>query len=309
MLSCMVRTEFGPKSWTIALKKINSGAMAKQLNVRWAFKAAEWTPTDEQILAASTYIQNEEKDRIEKFVFQTDAKTSLIGRLMLRKFVHEATSIPYSKMRLGRDNNGKPILMDSQNKLFFNVSHQGDLVVLAGSTEINVGIDVMKVEAPCNKDIPEFFRLMKRQFSADEWETIRSFPTEAEQIACFYRNWCLKESYVKNTGTGITVNLQDLSFNIKTRKLKVGEMVNDTELYKRRVLMKNWVFEETLLDEKHAVAVAMELEDTAKWMPTPYKFLTFEELVAGAEPLHAADTSWKFCFMNKIENKPSLMDS
>lgn len=272
--------------------------MAQKFNARWAFNASEWKPTKDEIIAASSFIQLEEKQRISRYVFQDDAKSSLIGRLMLRRFVYISTSMPYEDIRFSRDDRGKPILIGTGDiPVSFNVSHQGDYVVLAGNTDMNIGIDVMKIEPPVNKNIPEFFRIMSRQFSPQEWATIRSFSTEAEQIACFYRMWCLKESYVKNIGLGITIPLQDISFSLRTLKLKVGEMVMDTVLYEKNVLKHNWVFEETLLDEKHAVAVSFQ--DKESYTASPYTFLSFDELVKEAKPLIDADRRFGEDFIKK----------
>lgn len=232
----------------------------ENLNVRWAFNAKTWKPTLDQIVAASSYIQTEEKLRISRYVFQDDAKSSLIGRLILRKFAHISNKIKYEDVRFGRDGHGKPYLIGIGDKFVnFNVSHQGDYVVLAGNTKKNIGIDVMKIEPPANKNIQEFFRIMNRQFSSFEWAKIRSYSSELEQVASFYRMWCLKESYVKNIGLGITIPLVDISFCVKS-ELKVGEIVTDTKLYVKNVLKEDWLFEETLLDDKHAVAVAIQVD-------------------------------------------------
>lgn len=282
----------------------------KMLNARWAFNASAWKPTQEEILLASTCIQPEEKQRISKFVFQDDAKSSLIGRLMMRKFVHLSTSIPYEEITLGRDGHGKPYLMGVGDTVSsFNVSHQGDYVVLAGNARRNIAIDIMKVEPVVNKDIQEFFRLMNKQFSPREWDTIHSFSTEGEQVACFYRLWCLKESYVKNTGFGITVPLQDISFDVKTLKLEVGEFVTDTTLYERGVLKHDWVFEETLLDDKHAVAVSVEAGTKDDVSVTPYKYLSFEEIIKEAKPKLESDSRFTIDFMKKKFKKSVLMMS
>ncbi|XP_049694711.2 L-aminoadipate-semialdehyde dehydrogenase-phosphopantetheinyl transferase [Helicoverpa armigera] len=302
MLSYLVRYQYKTLySWTSVtiLNRAFSTKMAS-LNVRWAFNATEWKPTVEEITAASSYIQQEEKQRIARFVFQNDAKSSLVGRLMLRKFVYSTTSIPYEEVRFSRDDKGKPFLVEGGDvPITFNVSHQGDFVVLAGNKDRNIGIDVMKIEPPANKNIPEFFRIMTRQFSRHEWSTIRSFPTEMEQIACFYRIWCLKESYVKNIGFGITVPLDEISFSIKTRKLEVGRLVTDTVLHVRNVKKEGWIFEETLLDEKHAVAVSLKVEGNGNYVPSPYTYLTFDEIVEDAKPLHEPDLNFSSGFMEK----------
>lgn len=274
--------------------------MADQPNIRWAFNASVWQPTMAQIVSASSYIQSEEKVRISRYVFQNDAKSSLIGRLMLRKYVHLSTNMPYDEIRFGRDKKGKPFLLGAGDiALGFNISHQGDYVVLAGNTQKNIGIDVMKIEQPANKNIPEFFRLMNRQFSKHEWSMIYSFPTEVEQVACFYRFWCLKESYVKNIGIGVNIPLHEISFGLKTRKLTVGEVNMDTTLYVKDDLKDDWTFEETLLDDKHAVAVSLQNDKKIKYGSVAYSFLTFEDLVKDAKPLFEPDQNFGDEFLKK----------
>jgi hypothetical protein len=53
--------------------------------------------------------------------------------------------------------------------ILFNVSHQGDLAVLAGVTGClpghSLGVDVMKFEYSGGKTLSEFFRIMTRNFS------------------------------------------------------------------------------------------------------------------------------------------------
>lgn len=269
-----------------------------RVNIRWAFNAKDWKPTLNELISASRYIQTEEKHRISRFVFQDDAKSSLVGRLMLRRCVHLMLDIPYENIRFGRDEHRKPYLIGAGDiPAFFNVSHQGDYVVLAGSTKQNIGVDTMKIEPPANKNLSEFFRLMKRQMSDHEWSTINSYPTEAQQIACFYRLWCLKESYVKNIGVGITIALHKISFDIKS-PLKVGQIVTDTNLNVNNVLKSDWRFEETLLDEKHAVATSLQVKDESI-APAVYDLLSFDEIVKEAKPFVEPDVSFANNFLTK----------
>lgn len=72
---------------------------------------------------------------------------------MLRKLLHKITKIPYADIKLARTEKGKPYLDNEQlqaelPKLSFNVSHHGEMVVLAAETHCNVGVDVMKLETP-----------------------------------------------------------------------------------------------------------------------------------------------------------------
>nr|CAD7425132.1 unnamed protein product [Timema monikensis] len=170
--------------------------------------------------------------------------------------------LPYSEINFDRDVNGRPRLVcdnskrELANSLHFNVSHHGDYAVLAGEVgNVQLGIDVMKIEYTGGKSLSEFFRLMTRHFSMQEWNTIRGVhgTSESKQLVMFIRHWCLKESYVKALGVGITVDLRNISFKVKTPMLTCGAMTCDTQIYVNGKRLDGWLFEETLLDKDHCV--------------------------------------------------------
>ncbi|XP_019869991.1 L-aminoadipate-semialdehyde dehydrogenase-phosphopantetheinyl transferase [Aethina tumida] len=272
-------------------------------SIRWAFNISKWNPSHCDMLLATSYVQTEEKARLGRFVFKKDFKSSLVGRLMMRKFVSNLSNKPYNSIQFLRDEKGKPYLADSDNypQLNFNVSHQGDYVVLAGESSDNkLGIDVMKLEYTGGKSLSEFFRLMTRHFSSTEWRTIRDAGNERAQIAMFCRHWCLKESYVKAIGVGITVNLQDISFKINTKLLSKCHVVKDTELFIKGDKLSNWTFQEMLLDDEHCTAVAINSGDVEDCV---FRELTFTELVADAIPLLEKDDVYCNNFFKKLDKK------
>lgn len=268
-------------------------------SVRWAFNFSKWNPSHSDMLLASSCVQIEEKERLGRFYFRKDLKSSLIGRLMMRKFVCEMSGKKYNEIKFLRDDKGKPILFEGDNypKLNFNVSHQGDYVVLAGEcSSVNLGVDVMKLEYSGGKPLGEFFRLMDRHFSPQEWVTIKSSGTEKQQIAMFCRHWCLKECYVKAVGVGITINLQNISFKINTKFLDKNFIVNDTELYIKGIKL-DWEFQEMLLDDQHCVAVALSNSSTSIF----FREIDFNELIEGCVPLLPADEQYCLNYFKKPE--------
>ncbi|KDR21166.1 L-aminoadipate-semialdehyde dehydrogenase-phosphopantetheinyl transferase [Zootermopsis nevadensis] len=283
--------------------------MSGRMSIRWTFSFGSWNPTECQFQLAASCIQEEEKIRIGRFVFKKDAKASLAGRLLMRKYVSENSSLPYADIKFGRDDRGKPFLVgchEVKPMLNFNVSHQGNYAVLAGESGCNVkvGIDVMKLEYSGGKTLSEFFRVMTRNFSPLEWETIRgnSKTSDKQRLAMFCRHWCLKESYVKATGTGIAVNLQQINFKIKSSNLRTGAVVTDTELFVNGNHLEDWSFEESLLDENHCVAVALSGKGRGS-VPVVFKCLDFSELMNGSKPLLSADPAYSQMFFKK-EEKP-----
>ena len=234
------------------------GVMA--VEIRWAFNALAWKPNKQQLISALSSISKEENERVQKFVFKEDYKLCLVGRLLIRKCVHNILGIPWKKIKLTRSDKGKPELANNiqGRNFFFNISHQGDYTILAASTSVNIGVDIMKFTSPNNTDISSFFKLMKRQFADEEWKFIKSFDNEWNQLKAFYRMWCLKESFVKGLGVGIgTDSAEVMTFKINTQSLEDSRTCNDSTLYLRNI-KQPWTFSECLLDDNHVVAVAME---------------------------------------------------
>ncbi|XP_026225222.1 L-aminoadipate-semialdehyde dehydrogenase-phosphopantetheinyl transferase isoform X1 [Anabas testudineus] len=273
-------------------------------SVRWAFRFGSWTPSRSDWLFATRSVQREEKDRIGQFMFAKDAKSAMAGRLLLRRFVCERMGIPWSEIRLERSPRGKPYLpstlkvsSDSDQTWSFNISHQGDYAVLAAEQGMQVGVDVMKITMPGSSSVPEFFRIMTRQFTANEWRVIQSAGSERRQLAAFYRHWALKESFIKAIGTGLGFNLQRVEFHLTTEPLTQGRVLRQTKMHLDEDEEEGWLFEESLLDADHHVAVALGPADkpgssplpSARPPPASFTLLSFSDLIASASPLTEED--------------------
>lgn len=129
------------------------------------------------------------------------------GLLLLRRALREQYGIDCGDGRkpdLIEGAHGKPYLREYP-QIQFNVSHCMGLAVLAVG-DCSVGIDVEYVR-------PYREPLLKRVLSAAELRQMEA-AGEAGREELFFRFWTLKESYVKAVGCGITVPLQDISFQI-----------------------------------------------------------------------------------------------
>lgn len=230
--------------------------------VRWAFNFGMWEPVEGEWCKALQSVQKEEKERIQKFRYQADAKASLAGRIMLRKFLSSVSQLKAKDLILTRTERGKPVLeagsgAGSQCGWDYNVSHSGSWTVLAASSQGAVGVDVMKTRDRRIERLEEFFRLMRRQFTASEWTNILGSGTDSQQLFSFHRHWALKESYVKAEGTGLGIDLQTLEFDTKGTPTE-GTVICDTTIKINGAKDDRWKFEEMLLDEEHVVSVALQ---------------------------------------------------
>ena len=100
---------------------------------------------------------------------------------------------------IARGEYGKPYFLHHP-ELHFNISNSGDWILMALSG-VNVGIDIQMMT-----DIP-LKRIGKRVFAPDEYE---SFLKMDEQRDYFFREWVLRESYIKWTGEGLGRDMRSL---------------------------------------------------------------------------------------------------
>lgn len=197
--------------------------------------------------------------------------------------------------------------------LDFNVSHSGDYCVLAGiwsdeeHPETSVGIDVTQiVRKKTRQDLDRFLDLMsRRQFTRTEWDTVEQANGDRQKCINFTRLWCLKESFIKSTGTGIAFNLNRIDFqldknnkySITTDQLK-GHLIDTTKVHFDGSPAPDWKFLETAIDDEHIVSIGYniktsdhDLVDQVKKQLGKGDFveIAIESLVDSLKPMHSED--------------------
>jgi 4'-phosphopantetheinyl transferase len=199
-----------------------------------AEEAHVWT-ADPATVDFLDVLSPEERERMQRFVFERDRLSYMaahgLARLALSTFVPvapEAWDFQY-------DANGKPEIADST--LCFNISHTHGLVACVITTEIDCGIDVERLNRPT-----DFHSLAGRVLSPAERAALFG-ATEAAQPERFFSYWTLKEAYVKARGCGISIPLDQCSF--EPRVTLVDDDPND------------WQFERWSPTAQHVLAVAL----------------------------------------------------
>lgn len=159
------------------------------------------------------------------------------GLWLLRRALRERYGIGCGEGRmpeLVEGAHGKPYLKEYP-LIHFNISHCMGLAVLA------IGDCVVGIDAECVRPYRE--PLLKRVLSDAELRQMEE-AGESEREELFFRFWTLKESYVKAVGCGITVPLQDISFQIG----KNGEIACEKT---------GWSFRQWKLAEKYIVSACV----------------------------------------------------
>eukprot|EP00128_Syssomonas_multiformis_P014070 Colp12_sorted_trinity150504_noHs@5051 len=227
----------------------------------WVCDASTWIPTSTDWCRSICSIQNEEKTRIEKFVFKNDAIRALVGRLMLRRAITNTGAFKYSEIRLARTREGKPYLLNEKPAdlatFNFNATHHGKYVAVAACSDSLVGVDLVRFDMTGCKDVKEFFSLMKQQFTPREWQNITRDSDPLIQLKNFHRHWALKESYIKAVSLGLGFDLQRCEFVTVPLSYNPGSKVRGTKILIDGVLNPKWTFDEYVLDDDHMMAVGM----------------------------------------------------
>ncbi len=114
----------------------------------------------------------------------------------VRNFVPRAFP---GELDIAHTRNGKPYLADPSSALKFNLSHCGDVLMVALSLTAEVGVDLERVRA-----IPEWRRIADRVFDPATRERLFSeIACGADEDDTFLRDWCRMEASVKATGEGV----------------------------------------------------------------------------------------------------------
>ncbi|MCL1904342.1 MAG: 4'-phosphopantetheinyl transferase superfamily protein [Oscillospiraceae bacterium] len=139
-------------------------------------------------------ITKERQKRIHRYLRIEDKARSLVAGLLLRRVcgITDDEQIVFGK-------NGKPYLRSNggrskQDKVYFNISHSGDYVILA-IADREIGVDIEQI-APYSNAIAH------RCFTPAEQEWLKQKGDDKS----FFRLWTAKESVMKATGLGFALS-------------------------------------------------------------------------------------------------------
>ncbi len=102
---------------------------------------------------------------------------------------------------------GKPALNDFP-EVQFNLTHSGELALLAVTRDVPLGIDVEQ-RARIVRSLPA----IERQLSASERSELAGL-TEPQRQATLARLWVCKEAWIKGTGEGLTRPLDSFDVSL-----------------------------------------------------------------------------------------------
>jgi 4'-phosphopantetheinyl transferase len=102
-----------------------------------------------------------------------------------------------AEIELTRGEHGKPRLAEDPSRLAFNLSHSGDLALIALARDREVGVDVERV-----KPGRDFLALAERALAPEAAAAVRE-AAEPERARLFYELWTRHEARLKCLGLGL----------------------------------------------------------------------------------------------------------
>lgn len=160
-----------------------------------------------EVNACYELLSVEEKERAQRFRIERPRSAFVLTRGMLRMMLAHYLGGKPHEVQFRYEGQGKPFL-EGDDQLFFNVSHTDGLALLAFARGRRLGVDVEKV-----KPDTEVEKLAERFFSERERQDLRQL-TGDELRAAFFRVWTRKEAYIKATGEGLSLPLEQFDVSI-----------------------------------------------------------------------------------------------
>ena len=152
---------------------------------------------------AEEWLSDAERERAARFRSGDLRGRHVASRLALRGILGHCLGVRPNHVAFETLPRGKPRLADS-SQLEFNRAHSGDLMLLAVTRDMPVGIDVERI-----RPINDALGIARRFFTRREaqWLEQRD-PGDADQA--FFRLWTRKEAILKASGEGISNTLATL---------------------------------------------------------------------------------------------------
>lgn len=193
-------------------------------------------------------LSREEVERAARFHFERDRQHFKAARFALRSILGRYLNLPPESLEFGQTEYGKPFLINPEAAgVLFNLSHSGEVAVIAVAREREVGVDVEFMRADFATDeVAEHF------FSVAEIYTLSGLESHLRTQA-FFNCWTRKEAYVKARGEGLSMPLDvfDVSLAPGVSAAMLGNRVDESE-------PSRWIFQDLQIASGYAGALVIE---------------------------------------------------
>jgi 4'-phosphopantetheinyl transferase len=162
-----------------------------------------------RLAGAEAVLSREEILRAGKFARAVDRERFIAAHGALRMVLGLYLSADPQSLEFRTGPTGKPSLVQTFTDLRFNLSHSGDLALIAVTRGREVGVDVERVQ----RDI-EFDPIVEHYFEPAEAWDLRTAPPQ-ERVGRFFDLWTRKEACVKADGCGLGTKVRPGRFGVR----------------------------------------------------------------------------------------------
>jgi 4'-phosphopantetheinyl transferase len=155
-------------------------------------------------------LSSDEAARAARFHSPLDRNRFAASRALLRLLLGSYLQTDPDRLSFSYSKKEKPYLAPphSESGISFNISHSGEVALLAFARRREIGVDVEQLHRNIEID-----SIARRFFSLHEQQQLAALRKE-EQFDAFFRCWTRKEAYIKATGEGLSLPLDQFDVSI-----------------------------------------------------------------------------------------------
>lgn len=197
-----------------------------------------------------SWLDEQERSRYERFHFSRHRHEYLVAHALLRSSLSHYGNCSPSEWQFSKNTYGRPEIREGSGlpPLRFNLTHTEGLVACAITPSAAIGIDVERItrsgdlQAIADVSLSPAERADLHKLSGQEWNQH------------FFRLWTLKEAYIKAQGKGLSMPLQQITFQLSQKPSSIQfNFSSETER------SHNWQFALSNFTSGHCLALAVHL--------------------------------------------------
>ena len=193
------------------------------------------------------FLSRDERVRAERFQFPVLRDRFAIGRGALRMILAHYLGGDPGSLEFDYERYGKPFLSKPRTNLRFNLSHSGDLMVIALCLDQPIGVDI-------EKEDPQFpvMEIAARFFCESEQRTLAQLEGERRWRA-FFQIWTAKEAVLKANSLGLSLEPSKVEVALSPLRLTRIEESEGAD-------NSRWHLSALLLEAGYSGALAVTME-------------------------------------------------
>lgn len=155
---------------------------------------------------AFSLLNSEEQQRAQRYHFKRDQRRFTVARSMLRTILARYLQAAPDELSFAYPNKGKPTLAPV-HAIEFNLSHSGELALLAVGQDLELGIDLEFITAR------PFTGIANILFSDAEKKGLNQLDPRLKPLG-FFHIWAQKEAFIKATGLGLSYPTEQFDVSV-----------------------------------------------------------------------------------------------